>query len=57
MIKEESNEDVVIKHLNMSEMKMLMGAGIYTVKKVNDFPVSRRDVTNQTLSGPAEEFD
>jgi hypothetical protein len=23
----------------------------YTVKKVNDFPVPSRDVTNQTLSG------
>jgi hypothetical protein len=26
-------------------------AGGYTVKKVNDFPVPGRDVTNQTLSG------
>jgi hypothetical protein len=33
------------------ERNEIGNVGEYTVKKVNEFPVTSRDVTNQTLSG------
>ncbi len=42
---------LAVSCIQFKQSKITPETGIYTVKKVSDFPVPSRDVTNQTLPG------